>query len=205
MTNRPLVYYWEAVYNDGTVLSQYDNNYNVHTFNEILQDKLDKLFLKPFNSEMEKGLNDKEILVKSIPFLPTFSVSMIDKRRPIYYRDVYISHEEFHMCKECNKEFVYNSEIVETGGKYSSPICPNCGSYDYFYCKKCNKRYLFNETNHGMCPKCRNYLERRKITSGKYSRERRWIEYIIGAQQTINRRNTQFKLRIDEYGNCNVE
>jgi hypothetical protein len=206
MNQRPLVYYWKAIYKDDTYLSQYDeDNFEVNTFEDIDKDKLDKLELLPFSKNMEKGLINKNIIVRSIPFLPTYSIKMLGGRRPIYFRDVFISHEEFHKCDNCNKEFSYSLDSPKIEGKYPSPICPHCQSHDYFYCKVCDKKYIFEETANGLCPKCKNHLERRRITSKKYTREKRWIEYIIGAQETINGRNTQFKLRIDEYGNCNVE
>ena len=205
MKQRPLVYMWKAYYNNEIFPQYEEETFKTNLFKDIDIDKLTKLDLIPFTKELEVGLGKRKVPVKSIPFLPKYSIDIKDDRRPIYYRDVFISQEEYHLCKECNKEFTYSLKSPSIGGKYPSPICPHCQSHDYFYCKKCDKRYNFEQTANGLCPKCKSHLQRRRITSGQYSREKRWIEYVIGAQQTINGRNTQFKLRIDEYGNCKVE
>jgi len=207
MGSRPLVYMWNAIYNDGSKLPQYDSiNGEVKIFDNISINKLIKLDLQPFTKSHEEVFNkDDNIELKSIPFLPSYSILIKDDRRPIYYRDVYISQEQYHLCNECKKEFVYTDKSPRINSKYPSPICPHCGSHDYLYCPKDDKKYVFEETANGLCPICKGHLQNHKITSEQHSRERRWIEYIIGAQQTINGKNTQFKLRIDEYGNCKVE
>lgn len=206
MKQRPLVYMWKAIYKDGSIFPQYDDKtFKTNIFKDINVDSLIRLDLIPFTKSIENDLKEKGTLVKSIPFLPKYSIEIKDDRRPIYYRDVYISQEEYHLCNECKQEFKYSKNMSSIEGKYPSPICPNCGSHDFFFCKKCDRKYNFEQTSNGLCPLCKGHLKYNKITSQQYSREKRWIEYIIGAQQTLNGINTQFRLRIDEYGNCNVE
>lgn len=206
MSNRPLIYMWIAYYDDDTFLPQYDKStFKPNKWNNINMDKLDRLELHPFSKEMETGLCKNGTEVRHIPILPVYSISMEGNRRPICYRDNYISQEEFHLCDACNKEFKFYTTMPQTESKYSSPICPHCGSYDYFFCKICNVKALFEETSNGLCPKCNGYMDRVRVTTRKYARERRWTEYLIGYQLTDKGNNYKFLLRIDEYGNCKVE
>ena len=202
--NRPLVYQWICKYNDGSILSQFDNNKSRPT--TIINSKpLSEFILRPFTLEEEKRINSKDnILVKSIPFLPKYTLKLDDLKRAIYYRQVFIQIEEYHKCLECGKEFYYSPTLDHIGGKYPSPICPHCGAHDYFYCSKCNKRFIFEETNMGSCPICGGGLKRKKITSEQFTREKRWIEYYIGYQYTKNNKNYKFLMKILENGDCEV-
>jgi hypothetical protein len=204
MNQRPLVYYWKAHLSDGTILNQYNKYYKGRSFYEIEQDKLIKFGLYPFDNELARKVTEVGTEARAIPFLPTYEMEFSKDKKLISHREVYIQSEEYHICSACNKEFRLTTDISRTKSKYSSPICPNCGEYDHFFCKKCDKRYTFEQTSHGLCPSCKNHLERRKITSGQHTREKRWIDYVIGYQMNINGRNYQFKLVIDEYGNCTV-
>jgi hypothetical protein len=140
--------------------------------------------------------------VRSIPILPVYEIKFNKDKRLIYYRNCYISQEEYHRCDSCRREFTYTSSMPSIESKYSSPICPHCKAHDDFYCKKCNESYLFEGTKNGLCPSCNGYLEQRKKTSRQYSRERRWNEYIIGQQWLVQGTNVKYILTIDEKGDC---
>lgn len=202
MNIRPIVYKWICYYNDGTELHQYTHG-QPNSFNDINQDKLIKFVLTPFTYEEEKEINKDKIQVKSVSFLPTFTLNLIDDRRLIYYRQNFIQTEEFHFCKDCNTEFQYNSSM-EFKSKYPSPICPNCNSHDYFYCSKCDRKYDFEQTNNGLCPVCKGHLQRNRITSNRSSRERRWTNYIIGYQEKVSGRTSKFLLNIKETGDSEI-
>jgi len=199
---RPLVYQWIARYENGTGWSQFDpKTYTENPFSIIEQDKLKKFGLYPLTRELEEGLRKNNIETRAIPFLPKYEINIDKNKRLIYYRDVFISHENYHLCKNCNKEYFYgkNSPKLENT-KYSSPICPNCGSHDLFVCKNCKKEFKrFEDAKFQMCD-CGAHLNRIRITSGQYSRERRWIEYYLGYQTIVKGANTKFLLKIDERG-----
>jgi len=200
--NRPLVYYWIAQYDDGTCLPQYNPiTYLENRFSDIEQDKLIKFGLYPFDKELAEGITKKGIdPVVSIPFLPKYEINLDNDRRLIHYRDVFISHEEYHLCRKCGKEFEFSSTSPKTNSKYSSPICPNCNSHDLFICKSCGKEYQrFEDAKFGMCD-CKGHLKRERFTSGQYSREKRWIEYFLGYQTKVKGNNYKTLLKIDERG-----
>ena len=202
MNLRPIVYKWICYYKDGSELRQYTNG-QPNSFNDINQDELVRFELTPFTFDEEKEINNDYIQVKSVPFLPTYTLHLKDNRRLINYRQNYIQTEEYHYCKNCNSEFRYNSSLTHSS-KYPSPICPNCNSHDYFYCSKCDKKYDFEQTSNGLCPICKGHLQRTRITSNKSSREKRWTEYVIGYQETINNRNIKFLLNVKETGNAEI-
>jgi len=203
---RPLVYHYIAWYNDGSKLEQYgkDLGYHGRKFTDIDNDKLIKFGLYPFDAELAEKVNDAGTPVRSIPFLPSYEIEFNKNKRLIYHRQCYISQQEYHICDSCKKEFSYGSNIKTLKSKYSSPICPHCGAYDDFYCSVCGKSYIFEQTSHGLCPKCKGHLKRRKNTSRQYSREKRWNEYVIGYQQLVNGTNVQCLLTINETGSCKV-
>ena len=97
MTTRPLVYKWICYYNDGTELHQYTKDKS-NSFNDINQDKLIKFILTPFSIEEEEIINKDDIYIKSISFLPTYTLNITNDRKLIYYRENYITQEEFHQC-----------------------------------------------------------------------------------------------------------
>ena len=203
---RPLVYFWIAEYNDQKKLYQFDPiTYKPSKFTDIDQNRLVKFGIYPIPKDMEEGIKDAGTPVVAIPFLPKYEINLTENRRLIYFRDNFISHEEFHLCKSCSKEFKYGLDSPKMKSKYPSPICPHCGSHDLFICKSCkHESDRFEDTSKGLCPKCKSHMDRVKITSEQHSREKRWIDYILGAQETINGKNTQFKLRIKESGDCEV-
>lgn len=202
MSNRALVYMWRAEYQDGTHLCQYDEEtFKANKFTDINQNNISKFVMYPFSSYMENGLNSNRVKVKSIPFLPVYTLNLDKNKRLIYYRDNFISHEDYHRCSQCNKEFKFNLKSIFKS-KYPSPICPHCGAHDYFYCNKCGIKYSFEDSNRGLCPTCKGHLNQIKLTSRGYSREKRWIEYILGWQITVNGRNVKSLLRVSETGDA---
>jgi len=206
MTNRPLVYFWKAYLVDGSIIPQFDSNtYSENAFSVLEQDKLVKFGLYPFDKKLAKGLRDGGEEVVSIPFLSEYEINLDNDKRLIYYRDVFISQEEYHLCKKCKKEFKFNSKdsnVIES--KYQSPICPNCSSHDLFICKACGKEYKrFEDAPYGMC-QCGSHLRRERITSGQYNREKRWINYILGYQILIGGINHKMLMCISENGNSKI-
>ena len=204
--NRPLVYLWIARYNDGTELYQFDKTtFKENAFGDIDQAKLVKFGLYSIPKDMEAGIKKAGNPVVSIPFLPTYEINLTGNRRVIYYRDVFISQEEYHSCLKCNREFLYGANSPKISSKYPSPICPNCGAHDLFICKSCgHEAERFEKTSNGLCSKCQSHMDRVKITSNQYSREKRWNHYILGAQETVNGKNFKFMMRIKESGDCEV-
>jgi len=202
MSQRPLVYHWIAHYNNGLGFSQFNPlTYKENSFNDIDQNKLIKFGLYPFTRELANGVKMTGTEVIALPFLPKYEIEINSDRRLIYYREVYISHEDYHLCKKCGKEFNYSKNTPKVSSKYSSPICPNCSGHDLFVCKSCNISYKrFEEVPGGMCEKCHGHVQREKITSDQYNRERRWIEYMLGYQYNLNGKNIKFLLKIDERG-----
>jgi hypothetical protein len=206
MPNRPLVYFWIAHYNDKTSLPQFDPyDYHENAFKDIQKDKLIKFGLYPFTKELADGIYGIGTAVISIPILPKYEINIINNRRLIHYRDVFISHEDYHLCRRCGREFMYNKNMEKVEGtKYPSPICPHCGSHDLFICKSCGKEWdKFESAPFGMCS-CKSHLRHERITSGQYSREKRWIDYFLGYQETIDNKNTKFLLRIKENGDSEI-
>ena len=155
MSTRPLVYFWVAHYNDGTMLYQYDPlDYSENSFSEIDQSKLIKFSLHPFDSEFADSINKDRgrTEVMPLPLLPSYSLKLDNHRRLIYYRDVFISQEEYHLCRNCNREFYFHSQSQTIDSKYPSPICPFCGAHDIFVCKSCGKVYeRFEDAPFHMC------------------------------------------------------
>ena len=201
---RPLVYYYKIYKNNGKVINQYDENYKGRNLDDINMDNIVKLGLYPFDEDLASKVNDAGTPVRSIPFLSSYEINLKPNERMIYYRQAYIQTEEYHLCDKCGKEFAYNSLLPTKKSKYPSPICPHCGAYDNFYCKKCDKEYIFEETSHGLCPECKGHLQRNRYTSKQHSREKRWNEYNIGKQVTINNTNYKTILTISESGDCIV-
>jgi len=217
---RPLVYHWIAYYNDGTKLDQFNKDLSENGFSKIDNNKLNKIGLYPFSKKLAEGItrSNSSTVALSLGFLPVYELEIKDGERPIYYRDCFISQEQFHVCNSCKKEFNYdgyNNHIIkykddQLGIKYNEvvPICPNCGAHDYFTCKSCGKEFQsFNEALHGMCPDCgrsKGYLGQHNITSKQYSRERRWNYYYFGKQNTIKGTNIKFLMKISESGDCVV-
>ena len=202
----PLVYFWIAHYSNGMSLPQYDlNEFTENSFNLIEQDKLIKFGLYPFPRDLAEGIRKTEQTVVSIPFLPSYEVNLNNNKRIIYYRDIFISQEEYHLCRKCNKEFTFDKTTPMIESKYSSPICPNCGAHDIFVCKSCKHIHeKFEDSKFGMCNKCSAHLDRLKLTSGQFHREKRWIVYFLGTQELINGTNVKSLLRISENGDCEV-
>jgi len=218
--SRPLVYQWIAHYNDGTGYPQFDTKTGKeNSFLDIDKDRLIKFGLYHIKKEQADIINKSgNNSVVSLEFLPTYEIKLKDYERVIYYRDVFISQEAFHRCRTCNKEFHYDGILrhvlkekdLKLGIKRAEtcPICPHCGSHDYFKCRNCGKIFnTYNEADYGMCQDCgrlNGYLERIVLTSGSLSRERRWIEYYIGKQSTIQGTNIKTILKIKENGNCTI-
>jgi len=203
---RPLVYYWIAEFNDNTKLNQFDlDTYLEHAFKDINQDKLIKFTLIPFTKQLADGVTSKGNEARCIPFLPKYEININSDRRLIYYRDVFISQEEYHLCRKCNKEFYYVKDKIQTiKSIYPSPICPNCGAHDIFKCKSCSKIYeRFEDAPFHMC-KCGAHLERIRLTSGRFGKEKRWIDYYLGYQSTISGKNIKFLMKILENGDCEI-
>ena len=205
MSNRPLVYYWIAHYNDGTSTPQFDTKtYEENKFSDINNDKLIKFGLYPFSKEYADGIRKYNVNVISIPLLPTFEIDMSGDRRLIHYRDVFISQEEYHKCSKCNKEFNYGKTSPKTKSLVSSPICPHCSAYDVFKCVSCGHEMLHEERKQAKCSKCGGGVQLKKYTSQQYSREKRWIEYYLGYQETIKGVNMKYLMKIHENGNVEV-
>jgi len=200
------VYNYICYYSDGTIDEQYskERNYKGLKFTDINQDKLEKFGLYPFSQDLAEKVTKTGTEARALPFLPEYEIEFDGNKRLIYYRQCFISQQEYHMCSSCKNEFTYDSNVKTKKSKYPSPICPNCGAYDDFLCKRCDKSYIFEETANGLCPSCKNHLQRRKKTSTQYSREKRWNTYHIGFQETINDVNKKYILSIDETGNCKV-
>jgi len=213
MSNRPLVYHWIAYYDDGIKLPQYNEECMENRFIDIDQERLVKFGLYPFSKELAKGVRKIGDDVVSIEILPSYEIELNKDKRLIYYRDVFISQEEFHICKKCKKEFKYTGiqkHLVKKGvGKYKDeyvPICPHCGAHDYYECKKCQRRFeTFDDASQGMCPDCgreHGYLKRIVLTSGSYGREKKWIEYYLGYQILVKGINHKVIFKIKENGDC---
>lgn len=200
---RPIVYHYKLFYDDGRVINQYNENYRGMKFTDIDENGLIKFGLYPIPQDLAENLSKNGTEARSIPFLPEYEIELDENKRLIWYKQCYISQEEYRICENCKKEFQASSKL-RLESKYPSPICPHCGAHDDFYCKKCDKSYIFEDTSNGLCPKCNGYMQRRKTTSKQYSRERRWNEYCIGYQTTINNKNFKVLLTIDETGNCKI-
>lgn len=206
MVQRPLVYLWVAHYSNGLALSQFDPyEYKENSFKDIKQSNLIKFGLYPIQRQLAKELKDRDIDVVSIPFLPQYEINLDNNKRLIYYRDVFISQEEYHRCGKCKKEFQYGGSSPSIVSNTPSPICPHCGAHDIYVCKKCKKEYnrFEDATNFGMCD-CGGHLKRLRLTSSQYSRERRWIDYYLGYQMLVNGTNHKFLMRIHENGNAEI-
>ena len=203
---RPLVFMWIAHYDDNTSLPQFDPyNFRENAYSEIEQERLIKFGLYPINANLAQKLREHGIMSVSIPFLPKYEIDLNSQRRLINYRETYISQEEYHLCRNCNKEFSVDKNTSFIESKYSSPICPHCGKSDVFKCKACNKIYnRFEDAKFGMCS-CGSHLERIRYTSGQFNRERRWIIYKLGYQETIRGVNKKTILSIDENGNVLIK
>ena len=206
INTRPIVYFYRCYYSDGSTQEQYskERDYKGLKFTDINQDKLIKFGLYPFSQDLAEKVTKVGTEARALPFLPEYEIEFDENKRLIYYRQCFISQQEYHICGACKKEFQYSSGVKTLISKYPSPICQNCGAHDDFYCKKCDKSYIFEDTSNGLCPICKGHMERRKITSTQYSREKRWNLYIIGYQQLINGSNVKTLLTIDETGNCLV-
>jgi len=218
MSDRPLVYQWIAHYNDGTSYPQFDTeSYEENSFIKIDKDKLIKFGIYPFKKDFAYKVSKKQSVV-SLGFLPIYEINIENEERLIHYRQVFISQETFHICQKCKKEFKFSYahsfkiklKDSKLGIKMDEvcPVCPHCGAKDYYKCNSCGKVLeTFNESSFGMCPDCdrsKGYLERKNITSGSHSREKRWIDYYLGKQSTIQGRNVKFILKIKENGDCEV-
>lgn len=209
---RPLVFMWIAHYDDNTSLPQFDPlTCRENKFSDIRQDKLVKFGLYPFGQSFARKLQDNGIAVVSLPFLPKYEINLDKYKRLIYHRENFISNEQFRICGECGKEFYFDSNVKVTGGKYSSPICPNCGAHDYWVCTKCGKKYLkfedaigMDKQTPGLCNECNSYLRLIRITSEQRTRERRWIRYHMGWQETVHGVNKKNILIISENGDVEV-
>jgi len=206
LKNQPkLVYMWIAHYNDNTSLPQFDlYSFKENAFKDINEDKLIKFGLYPFPPTLANNLRKNGYFAISIPFLPTYEIEIKKPQRLIHYRETYLSEETYHVCKSCKKEFFTSIDHKMFGKKYKSPICPHCGAHDYFKCKSCGKIYQnIEDAPNNMC-ECGHYLERKIITSTQYSREKRWIIYHLGTQETIKGINKKTIIRIQENGDCNI-
>lgn len=206
---RPLVYGWKAYFNDNTSLPQFNpKNFNENSFGEIEQDRLIKFTLCPFTKELSIGINNNGGNVVSIPFLPTYEVRLESNKRLIYYRDVFISQEEYHLCRKCGKEYPFDKKTIKmVDSEQTSPICPKCGAHDLFICKSdtCQEIHQrYEDSKFGMCRKCGTHLRREIITSGQYHREKRWITYYLGFQVLINGNNHKVMLKISEHGDSEL-
>ena len=206
INTRPIVYFYRCYYSDGSTQEQYskERDYKGLKFTDIYQDKLVKFGLYPFSQDLAEKVTKVGTEARALPFLPEYEIEINENKRLIYYRQCFISQQEYHICGACKKEFQYSSGVKTLISKYPSPICQNCGAHDDFYCKKCDKSYIFEDTSNGLCPICKGHMQRRKVTSTQYSREKRWNLYIIGYQQLINGSNVKTLLTIDETGNCLV-
>jgi hypothetical protein len=219
MSNRPLVYYWIAEYDDNTKLLQFDEKtYKENRFDSINIKKLKKFGLYPFSRKLAKGVTDNGNKCISIPFLSKYEINFNKEDRPIYYRDIFISQEVYHVCKKCNKKFHFSGEPRFSIKKVDKQlgikrdevcaICPHCGAKDYYKCKSCGRIYeSFNDASMGMCSVCgraKGYLQRIVITSGSHTKENRWIEYYIGKQFTTRGTNIKFLMKVNENGDTEV-
>ena len=215
-TQHPLVFFWIATYNDGTALPQFDpKTYSANKITDIDQSRLVKIGWYPFSFSFAKELNDRGTLVVANPLLPKYEILIEDNKRFILFTRNFISQEEYHFCNSCKKEFkVGNSTEFKIDGGQTIPICPYCKSSDYWICKECGKKFArFDETastpenlgSSGHCNSCGGYLNRIKITSDKYTREKRWRLYVLGYQETINDRNYKTLMYIHENGDVEVK
>lgn len=219
MSNRPLVYYWIAHYNDGTSYLQFNPlTYKENKFEGIDNNRLIKFGLYPFSKKLAEGVSKEGNKSVSIEFLPNFEINVDGGYRVIYYRDVFISQESFHICKKCRQKFNFSGKpsfIIK--GKDNKigikrdevcAICPHCNARDYYECKECGRKFeTFNDAESGMCPDCgraKGYLKKIKITSGSHSTEKRWIEYYIGKQITVRGTNVKFLMKVQENGNTEI-
>lgn len=205
--SNPLRFMWIAHFDNGTSLPEFDPfKFTANSFKEVLdnEDKVIKFGLYPIPPSLSNGLKSKGINETiSIPFLPHYEVNLNKYRRLIFYRRTFISNETYHKCLSCNKEY-QNVGIKYTTGEQPSPICPNCGAHDIFVCGGCKKEYQrFDDAPNHMCS-CGRYLSKKAITSIRGGRERRYREYHIGFQETINGINKKYILKIDENGHVEV-
>ena len=211
----PICYFWIAHYNDGTCLPQFDPyDFHPNKITDIDQSRLVKIGWYPLSISLAKALNDKGIPAISNPLLPKIEVDITKDKRYILFTRNFIANEEFRICGACGKEFkaTANSKIF-ADTKFPSPICPYCGAHDYWKCKNCGKTFQrFEETEStppekggaGHCPECGGYLERVRVTSRQFTREKRWRYYVVGYQETINGRNYKTLLYINENGDVEV-
>jgi hypothetical protein len=196
---------WVATYEDGGKLAQYDlKTFKDRSFNDIDQNRLIKFGLYPYSKELANALNKEGHKVASLPFLPSYEVNIDKNRRLIHYRDVFISHEEYHLCRKCGKEFTLTPTTPKVESRYPSPICPHCGGHDIFKCKSCGNIYQKFEDAPGHMCKCKGHLERIRLTSGKNTKEKRWIEYYLGYQETTEGKNNKILLKIKENGDSEI-
>ena len=211
----PLVFFWIATYNDNTALPQYDpNTLKPNKITNIDQNKLVKIGWYPFSIDFAEKLNKNNIPAVSNPLLPKYEVTIEKPKRFILYTLNYISQEEYHFCNKCKREFkvATNSKYIEDSGK-KLIICPYCNTHDYYQCTGCGKEYqLFSEVldtppekgGSGHCKECGGYLQRMRVIHAA-SREKRWREYVIGYQETINGRNYKMLMYIHENGDVEIK
>lgn len=212
----PICYFWIAHYADGTCLPQFDpQDYHTNKISDIDNSRLVKIGWYPLSSRAAEELNKRGIPAIANPFLPKVEVTIKKPKRFILFTRNFIANEEYRICQACGREFAVGPDTkIFSDTRYPSPICPYCGAHDYFVCKSCGKRFeKFEETENtapekgglGHCPECGGYLERKRITTIQYTREKRWRLYAVGYQETIAGRNYKTILYVSEDGDVEVK
>lgn len=220
----PMVFFWLAIYKDGTSLPQFDFETGIlHEFKEIEQDRLDKFGLVPFNVSLAikacKAAGFRIAIVREgLPFL---ILKLVKDQRLIYYRRGYIHQFDIDHCEKCNYKWQWmathkEGEISEVGlpihpqyvlqefqgKKFPLVQCPKCGSYNAILCPDCGT--LINEMerkdtkeHYFMCPKCKKEFQRHiKLL---HDTMRKTI-YLLGHQTTVDGKNIKNIMFINENG-----
>jgi len=203
--SQPLRYMWIAHFEDGTSIPEFDPfTFEKNTMNDVFdrEEDLIKFGIYPIPASLSKELNERGIeYTYANPFLPKYEINLDNYKRLIFFRRNFIHNETYRKCRKCGCEF---QSCEKTNEINPSPICPKCGTHDFYVCTKCDRTYkLKADAKNNMCH-CGAYLKRERITSGVFGRERRVRETHLGYQETIKGINKKTILKIDKNGNSEM-
>ena len=228
-SRHPLVFFWVAFYKDGTCLPQFDvETGKENSFQDILQEKLDKFGLFPFSLILVSKANAAagSITARGTQNLPFFIMKLEEGQRLINIRRNFIHQFSYQHCDKCGFDWQWmmghkEGEVAEFGLPICSnhvvqkvrdvdvgfAQCPKCGTHNSEVCPDCGT--LINEMarpitkeHYFLCPKCNK--EHPRYIRGLEDTMRRLI-YIMGYQTTVDNKNVKQLMFIEEDGTITLK
>ena len=223
----PLVYFWVAIYRDGTCLPQFDfENGKENAFKDIDQTKLEKFGLFPFNDDLASKANTyAKMTIATQRSLPYFVLKLEEGQRLINIRRNFLHMFSFYSCDKCGYVWqamkgysagtigdaglpIHGDTIIEEESKRETVKCPKCGAYNATQCPDCKSRLEVQKPPEGyvgiyrICPKCKRDFPW-FIKMGEDSKH--LTSYIVGYQTTVDGKNAKQLMFIKEDGTINLK